>query len=78
MLDQLTITEEKRGGGTYYMTAQGRIGSNEAPMLERRLERALMPTSVFTPVFVVLNMRKVSFLSSIRVFECCCPCIRRR
>ena len=62
-LDDFTISESACPGGAVRLTVMGRITSNQAEILEKRLFEILegdFPT-------VIINMEKVQFLSSVGI-----------
>ena len=62
-IDQLTITQSKKDNKTIHLVAEGRLGLNESNQLERQLDRTLLDN----PEKVILNMKKIAFLSSVSI-----------
>jgi anti-anti-sigma factor len=63
MAVQFSITEETRPRGIRHLTAQGRVSTTEAPILEKKLNDALS----FSTQLLILNMSCVEYLSSIGI-----------
>jgi anti-anti-sigma factor len=62
-MTNLTLTREDRDGDIYYITATGRVGAAEAPLLQTAIEKGLKNK----PEFLVVNMWSVNYLSSMGV-----------
>jgi len=60
MANDLVLTNKGCENGKLKIAASGRIGTNEAVMLERKLNSALDEA----PLYLILNMRQVEYLSS--------------
>jgi len=60
MANDLVLTNKGCENGKLRIEARGRIGTNETVMLERKLNSALDET----PLYLILNMRQVEYLSS--------------